>query len=74
MIDCEMEYGFLESGKEYFLQWEEGENWVTSIDGFTKEPEETKGSRYTGDCFRPKSPMQVSFFFTLSSYLQGKRL
>ena len=61
MIDCPVEYNFLQANTKYYLIWENGESEVSSIDHFDIEEDSNKGSRYTGDCFRPKSPMEVRF-------------
>ena len=73
MIDCPVEYNFLQADTKYYLIWENGESEVASIDPFDIEEDPNKGSRYTGDCFRPKSPMEVclkNFYIKLECYTE----
>ena len=69
MIDCPIEYNFLEANTKYYLVWESSDGHVVlAIDPFDIEEDPNKGSRYTGDCFRPKSPMEVKLIPKLSGF------
>ena len=61
MIDCPIDYNFLEANTKYYLVWESGDGVELAIDPFRIEADPNKASRYTADCFRPKSPMEVKW-------------